>query len=167
MTLTAATTDQTLHRTLPSTTFCAIRSDMVRSTSLLVCASVTLALLGGCSADVDSTNGNALGEFGFEANVMPLVTEACNCHQSSPFLMAPFSLKPGEAYMNLIGKTSAQVPTMQIVEPGALNASYLWHKVNGTHLEVGGIGVIMPPTVPLDAEERRVFERWIASGAGP
>lgn len=112
-------------------------------------------------------NGSELGEFGFEANVMPLVNEACNCHQSSPFLMAPFSLKPGEAYMNLVGKTSTQVTGMQIVEPGVLNASYLWHKVTGTHLEVGGSGVIMPPTVPLDAEERRVFERWIASGAEP
>ena len=60
-----------------------------------------------------------------------------------------------------------QLPSMQLVTPGALNSSYLWHKVNGTQLEVGGSGMIMPFTVPLVPDELRVIERWIAAGAPP
>lgn len=82
-------------------------------------------------------------------------------------LMAPFSLKLGEGYANLVGPRSAQVVSMQLVEPGVLNDSYLWHKINGTQAEVGGTGVIMPPTVPLNPGERRIFEQWIAAGAAP
>lgn len=132
-------------------------------------------LLGslGCSADTLSERdaegmldpGSA--DFSFAANVQPLVDEACNCHQSSPILMAPFSLKPAEAFANLVNKPSAEVPSMLMVKPGSLNDSYLWLKVNGTQAQVGGTGQIMPPTVPLNADERRVFERWIAGGAKP
>lgn len=104
-------------------------------------------------------------EHGFEATVMPLVDEACRCHQTEPFLMAPFSLKHGEAYDQLVGVASFDVPSMVRVAPGSLNTSYLWHKVTGTQLEVMGKGVIMPPTVPLDQAEQEVFGRWIAAGA--
>jgi hypothetical protein len=99
-----------------------------------------------------------------EASVLPLIMDACNCHQSTP-LMAPFSLMPDVAYDNIVNRPSAQVTTMLLVKPGALNESYLWHKVTGTHLEVGGSGMIMPYTFPLDEAERAVFERWIAAGA--
>ncbi|HKU44349.1 MAG TPA: hypothetical protein VJR89_39590 [Polyangiales bacterium] len=98
--------------------------------------------------------------------MQPLINSACNCHQSTP-LMAPFGLKPAEAYANLVNKPAMQLPSMLLVEPGDLNDSYLWHKINGTQLQVGGMGLIMPSTVPLNAEERRVFERWIAAGATP
>ena len=96
---------------------------------------------------------------------MPLVNEACRCHQTEPILMAPFSLKQGEAYDNLVGVPSFDVPSMVRVAPGSLNNSYLWHKVDGTQLEVMGKGQIMPPGVPLNPSERDVFGRWIAAGA--
>ncbi|HKP58006.1 MAG TPA: hypothetical protein VJV78_14845 [Polyangiales bacterium] len=108
-----------------------------------------------------------LEEYGFAANVLPLINQACNCHQSSPILMAPFSLKPEDAYNNLVNKPAIQLPTMMLVKPGALNASYVWHKINDTQLSVGGSGLIMPSNIPLKPEERRVFERWIAAGATP
>jgi hypothetical protein len=79
--------------------------------------------------------------------------------------MAPFSLKQGEAYDNLVGVASFDVPSMVRVSPGSLNDSYLWHKVDGTQLEVMGKGQIMPPGVPLNPSERDVFGRWIAAGA--
>jgi hypothetical protein len=102
---------------------------------------------------------------GFEQSIQPKINEACNCHQTTPMLMAPFSLKIGEAYDALVGVPSGQVPTMQRVKPGSLNESYLWHKINGTQAEVHGSGQIMPPGVPLRADELDLFGRWIAAGA--
>lgn len=118
----------------------------------------------GAGSTVAGVNANALS---FERDVQPKITEACNCHQSTPVLMAPFSLKVGEAYGNLVGTPSIQLPTMQRVKPGSLNESYLWHKINGTQLEVGGSGMIMPYTLPLRTDEIDLFGRWIASGALP
>ena len=103
----------------------------------------------------------------FAQSIQPKIDEACNCHQSTPILMAPFSLKVGEAYGNLVGTASQQLPTMQRVKPGSLNESYLWHKINGTQLEVGGSGLIMPSNIPLSEEEIDLFARWIATGAQP
>jgi hypothetical protein len=100
----------------------------------------------------------------FAGTVQPLFDLACNCHQSDP-LMAPFSLKAGEAYDNIVGVPSMQLPTMNLVAPGKLNDSYLWHKVNGTQLEVGGSGGRMPLTIPLSDDEAAILERWIAAGA--
>jgi hypothetical protein len=102
------------------------------------------------------------GAVSFERDIQPKLKEACNCHQSDPVLMAPFSLKMGEAYGNLVGAPSLQLPSMMRVKPGSLNESYLWHKINGTQAEVGGSGTIMPSTVPLRQDERDLFGRWIA-----
>lgn len=103
---------------------------------------------------------------GFETSVQPFIMKACNCHQSNP-LMAPFSLKEGEAYNAIVNVPSTQVPSMMFVKPGSTQESYLWHKVNGTFLEVGGSGMIMPFTIPLNETEKKIFESWILAGAKP
>lgn len=146
----------------------------MRSSSVLQCLTLRLALpcaLFACASETieDPDRAGALAAQGpsFATTVQPLFNQACNCHQSSPILMAPFSLKPGEAYTNLIDVPSMQLPAMALVEPGVLNDSYLWHKVNGTQEAVGGSGKIMPFTVPLDASELVIIERWIAGGALP
>ena len=48
--------------------------------------------------------------------------------------MAPFSLKHGEAYANLVNNRRCKLPSMCAVKPGDLQYSYLWHKINGTQL---------------------------------
>ena len=136
-----------------------------------------LLFAGACGADSgggDGANAGATGAAGsgdpsasFATTVQPLLHQACNCHQSEPILMAPFSLKAADAYANIVSHPSMQLPSMNLVEPGVLNASYLWHKVNGTQLEVGGQGKIMPFTVPLRPDELQIIERWIAAGAPP
>jgi hypothetical protein len=102
----------------------------------------------------------------FETSVQPFINMACNCHQSNP-LMAPFSLKTGEAYQAIVNVASSQVTTMMLVKPGSTQESYLWHKVNGTFLDVGGTGMIMPFTIPLTEAEKKIFEAWIVAGAKP
>ena len=81
--------------------------------------------------------------------------------------MAPFSLKAGEAYQQLVNVPSMQLPSMVRVKPGSTAQSYLWHKIDGTQLQVGGSGMIMPYTFPLTADEKMIFERWINAGALP
>jgi hypothetical protein len=98
--------------------------------------------------------------------VQPFIAKACNCHQSDP-LMAPFSLRQADAYKAIVNAPSGQVPSMMLVKPGSTQESYLWHKVDGTFKEVGGTGMIMPSTIPLNAEEKKIFERWIVAGAKP
>lgn len=124
----------------------------------------------GCTSDSGSGGsdqaGAGAGAVSFDRDIQPKLNEACNCHQSTPILMAPFSLKTGEAYGNLVGMPSIQLPSMMRVKPGSLNESYLWHKINGTQAEVGGSGTIMPSTLPLRQDERDLFGTWIASGAG-
>ena len=139
-------------------------------TTVLSCSLAAVQLLGCAPEDSAAPGGGAAGAAAptsFATTVQPLFDEACSCHQSTPMLMAPFSLKPGEAYGNLVGRPATQLPSMALVEPGALNESYLWHKVSGTQVEAGGSGMIMPYTVPLRADELRVIEQWIASGAAP
>jgi hypothetical protein len=109
--------------------------------------------------------GAAGGDFGFAATVQPFINQACNCHQSTPALMAPFSLKVGEAYEQLVGVPAQQLPGMSRVKPGSLQDSYLWHKIEGTQAQVGGSGTIMPSNIPLNATEKLIFQRWIEAGA--
>jgi hypothetical protein len=118
------------------------------------------------AAGTGTTNGATSNGMSFETSVQPFINMACNCHQSNP-LMAPFSLKKGEAYQAIVNVPSAQVTTMMLVKPGSTQESYLWHKVNGTFLDVGGSGMIMPFTIPLNATEKKIFEQWILDGAKP
>jgi hypothetical protein len=130
--------------------------------------SVATAGAGGSMPQAGSTAAAGAGANpSFAATVQPLFNQACNCHQSTPILMAPFSLKPGEAYANIVNVVSTQLPSMVFVKPGSTSTSYLWHKVAGTHLEVGGTGKIMPFTIPLNEGERAIVERWISGGANP
>lgn len=122
---------------------------------------------GGSAGMLAAAGGSAAGGFGFAATVQPFIDKACNCHQSTPVLMAPFSLKAGEAYQQLVNVPSMQLPSMVRVKPGSTAQSYLWHKLDGTQLQVGGSGMIMPYTFPLSADERMIFERWINAGALP
>src|SRR5262245_47923848 len=104
------------------------------NTRSATCLFVCLALQG-CAADMTDPGTDTtphLEPVSFAATVLPLVNEACNCHQSSPILMAPFSLRPGEAYNNLVTLSSEQVKSRKLVVPGKLNESYLWNKVVGT-----------------------------------
>jgi len=121
----------------------------------------------GSSAGAAGSAGATGGDFGFAATVQPLINQACNCHQSTPTLMAPFSLKVGEAYEQLVSVPAQQLPSMLRVKPGSLQDSYLWHKIEGTQAEVGGSGMIMPSNIPLNATEKLVFQRWIEAGAKP
>lgn len=121
---------------------------------------------GGAGTGGDGAGGSGADDVSFATTVQPLFDRACNCHQSTP-LMAPFSLMAADAYDNIVGVPASQLPSMNLVTPGKLNESYLWHKLDGTQLEVGGSGARMPSNIPLDQDQKDVVARWIAAGAPP
>lgn len=116
-----------------------------------------------------SSSGDPLPVVEFEADVQPVINANCTCHLagSSGEMAAPtLNLNPGNAHGNLVGVAAVGGPGA-LVEAGSTENSYLWHKINGTHLDVGGAGDKMPPAVDLDADQLLVIEAWIASGAEP
>jgi hypothetical protein len=102
----------------------------------------------------------------FEKDLMPTLKYRCGaCHitGNEPGKMA---LVPGKAYAALVGAESVEVPSMQRVAPGDPEASYLIHKIQGTHLDVGGQGVRMPMHQgPLPSAIISQFRAWVAAGA--
>lgn len=70
------------------------------------------------------------------------------------------------SYKALVSAPSEDVPTMSLVEPDSLDDSYMWHKIKGTHVSVGGSGVSMPKgTKTVSASEVSDIEQWILDGA--
>lgn len=59
---------------------------------------------------------------------------------------------------------SVQAPGVVRVVPGDLDASYLWLKIDGRHLDAGGAGEIMPIGGALTDTQRAILEEWITVG---
>ena len=74
-------------------------------------------------------------------DIQPILSQNCaGCHGSS----GGFTL----SYDNMVNVPSNQ-STLDLIEPGSANDSYIWHKINGTQASVGGSGGVMPPSPPL------------------
>jgi len=57
---------------------------------------------------------------------------------------------------------SMQLSTMPLVTSGDPENSYLWHKINGTHADVGGSGELMPPAGHgLSPEHLELVRAWL------
>lgn len=82
------------------------------------------------------------------------------CHQTGAE-NAELNLEWGIAYGELVGVDSSEGDLPRIT-PGDVEASYLMHKLRGTHLEVGGSGSIMPLGLgALPEREIAVVETWV------
>jgi hypothetical protein len=106
----------------------------------------------------------------YETDIQPIWDASCvvGCHVAggSGQMQSGLVLNPGESHASMVG---VQSPTtaLKIVEPGSTTDSYLWHKLQGTHLDVGGGGLSMPPGVKLDQAKLDLVEAWINGGAMP
>lgn len=118
----------------------------------------------GTTTDEDTTTGGGLS---FAADVYPVLNPpaSCDCHNPGSG-----GLKMGDvdtAYMQLVGVMSTEAPLNRI-EPGDTEASYLWHKINGTHIDAGGSGKMMPlGAPPLPQGTIDLIQEWIDGGAKP
>ncbi|MDC0674474.1 hypothetical protein [Nannocystis radixulma] len=120
---------------------------------------------GGTEGTGDTTGDGQAGP-SFAADVWPLLADNCGCHQDNNGA-GKLHLTSKDAYDNLVGVASDQLPSMQLVEPGDASNSYLWHKMDNTHKSVGGEGKKMPPGGLLGQSEREIVQQWIDQGAQP
>ena len=70
-----------------------------------------------------------------------------------------------DGHTSMVGVPSTQVPSMSLVEPGSREDSYLWHKLQGTYMPLGGIGDPMPITGELSPAQVEQIGVWIDDGA--
>ena len=74
------------------------------------------------------------------------------------------TLNEGMSHAQLLS-ASTQLQSMPRVAPGDLDGSYVWHKLVGTHLDVGGLTSPMPMIGMLADDELALIESWILAGA--
>jgi hypothetical protein len=123
---------------------------------------------GSSSGEPESTGDSTTGEpaLSFANDVYPIIEANCSCHVDG----GPGGLEmpdAGTAYGNLVDVPSNNAANAQDrVEPGDPDASFLWHKLNGTL--AGGEGDPMPDGGPqLGAGDLGTVEQWILGGAQP
>ncbi len=96
----------------------------------------------------------------YAAQVQPLFDTYCVvCHQdalSSGGLNLQDGTAPG-SLINVLNTTEKMVR----VAPGDPAASYIYRKLTGTHLEIGGAGEKMPLGGSLSESEIALIETWI------
>ena len=131
----------------------------------------------GDSTTSDSTTGDSTGDTAgdssgggdgpsFMGEIWPIFSGACGCHKDSNGA-GGLVLKKSNAFDNMVGKASKQLPAMELVEPGDPEMSYLWHKLNDSQKSVGGKGKKMPPGGLLDPQSLDLVKQWIEQGALP
>ncbi len=115
------------------------------------------------TATATVSNGGATA-FTFTEIQDQIFTPSCSfsgCH-SGPGAPVGLQLTAGVSYANLVGVTSGEVPTLQRVQPGNADNSYLIHKLEGTQ----SVGSRMPLGGPF--LEQATIDRiraWIDAGA--
>jgi mono/diheme cytochrome c family protein len=123
-----------------------------------------LFAVGFTSSSLAEGNGSRPPETSFKADVQPLFDTYCvACHQSGAAQQG-LVLEEGLARARIVGKRSEQAPSL-LVKPGDPGASYLLHKIGGTHLSFGGSGTAMPPGGPIEPASIALVRSWIAQGA--
>jgi hypothetical protein len=117
-----------------------------------------------------SADETGIGMVDYAADVQPIWNGSCTCHLQGPsgtMTATVLTLNAEISHEELVGTASEQVPGMDRVTPGDLEESYLWHKLQNTHLDVGGMGTSMPQGLMLGDEAMAVVEAWIVAGAEP
>jgi hypothetical protein len=102
-------------------------------------------------------------------SVQPILNDNCagsTCHIGNASPPHGLNLTSGQTHGNTVNVPSAQVLTMNRVEPGQPDMSYLVHMVQGTFASVGGAGPQMPLGAgALSQGQINTIRDWITDGA--
>jgi hypothetical protein len=141
----------------------------IRGAMLLGALSLSL---GGCFSEhpEEITNPNPT-TVSFSADIQPIFNGSCassGCHGTSNANPSnkPMVLTASQAYDNIVGVASGELPSMQRIRAGKPDESYLIHKLQGTHRNVGGSGDRMP--LGQGALSQATIDRirlWVTNGA--
>jgi hypothetical protein len=118
------------------------------------------------------TSGGTPSDLSHAADIQPIWDAHCvdACHEPDGewgFLL-DMSV---DAYDDIVGVMAPQLASMNHIEPGDPDSSYIWHKINNTQAGEGGSGLQMPkaPTggtaTVLTQAEMDMIEAWITAGA--
>lgn len=106
----------------------------------------------------------------YEDDIQPIWINRCMpCHVGEGEGM-PILPRLEDGREVLVDRPSGQVTTLDLVEPGMPEASYLWLKLNGEHGTLSTTNPMPPPTLggtfePIPASERERIRAWIIAGA--
>lgn len=124
-----------------------------------------MALAAGCGTGVPEVPENE--PVSYSAHLEPLVIAHCiGCHESEE-PKAKLVLEEGTGYGQLVGRRSVQQPAMALVEPGDLQNSYLWLKLQHTATDGKGMPRTLTGSKMLPPAELELYRRWISEGALP
>ena len=123
--------------------------------------------IGLASALVAMTAAADDAAVSYRAHLQPIFNAQCvYCHVTGAE-NGGLNLSRSTSHASLVGTASTESP-LQRVAPGKPDSSYLWAKLNGTHVSVGGSGNAMPMSDPprlLEPAQRALFKAWIEAGA--
>ena len=126
----------------------------------------------GSTATPSDSTGGGMTDLSHDADIQPIWNAHCTtaCHEPGGAWVTFVDLSDG-AYDRIVGQPAVTVPSINFIEPGDPDASYIWHKIQGTQAMVdGGNGDGMPypssnPPTMLSQEEFDTIEEWILGGA--
>jgi len=138
----------------------------------LVRAAGTLAvlvLIAACGGDDGTSpdNGNGDDPPTLSGDVQPILTANCTtgCHGGAQPILGQ-NLSGGQTIASTVNVAATELPTMDRIEPGDPDNSYLVHEIRGTQVSVGGAGERMPlGRDALTQAQIDIIRAWIADGA--
>jgi hypothetical protein len=114
----------------------------------------------------DATTGPGEG-LSFATDVFaPILEPSCSCHLNGAAGGFMMGADAATAYAAMVGKPSTGSP-LNYVTASDSSQSYIFHKVNNTHVEAGGAGGRMPLGGMLTPDQIATIETWIDDGALP
>lgn len=145
---------------------------MTKKKSVLFGLLFLIASACGGGSSSDDTDEDADDDGGIEPTLSSIqeniFTPTCarsGCH-SATSASGGLSLAEGDSFGELVGTASSEVPTLDRVEAGDPDNSYLLHKLRGTAGDVGGTDTQMPLNgSALSEDEIEAIEEWITNGA--
>jgi hypothetical protein len=101
----------------------------------------------------------------YQKEILPIFINQCAvCHESDDAPM-DLHLDVDHGYDETVNTPAQELRTMPRISPLSPEQSYLYHKINDTHREVGGEGSRMPQGSRLPQAEIDKIRAWILQGA--